>query len=110
MSKFWRKFERKLVNTKIRLPIYILTILFCIGMFIAPNFFLPTLFVTFFGSLLILESIHPRGYPLLYRFLTAFLPSNIQIVVVTLLKILGVMLGLLFLIIGIGVEIGQYFH
>lgn len=110
MGKIWRKFGRKLIKSQIRLPIYILTVVFGIGIFIAPNFFLPTLFIASFGSLLILESIHPRGYHLLYKFLTAFLPNNVQMVVVAFLKILGITLGLSFIFIGIGVEIGRYFH
>lgn len=110
MRNIWRVFERKLINSQIRLPIYILTVVFGIGIFIAHNFFLPTLFIAFFGSLLILESIHPRGYPLLYKSLTAFLPNNVQTFVVAFLKILGIMLGLSFIFIGLGIEIGRYFH
>lgn len=99
-----------LVNSRLRLPIYIITIIFSVGFFIAPSIFVPTFSVTFLGLLLIFESIHPRGYHLFYKFLTDFLPSKIQTTILILLKIIGIILGLFLMFIGIGVEIGRYFH
>jgi len=108
MRKLWQVVETILVNSRLRLPVYIITIISGVGFFIAPNIFLPTIFVALLGFLVIIESIHPRGYPLLYKFLTDLFPSKIQITIVILLQILGIILGLFSMFLGIGVEIGRH--
>ncbi|MEE3955896.1 hypothetical protein [Peribacillus frigoritolerans] len=108
MRKLWQEVETILVNSRLRLPIYIITIILGVGFFIAPSIFVATFFVTFLGLLLIFESIHPTGYHLFYKFLTDFLPSKIQITIWIFLKILGIILGIFLMFIGIGVEIGRH--
>jgi len=110
MRKLWQEVETTLVNSRLRLPIYIITVMSGVGFFVAPSIFVPTFFVTFLGLLMIFESIHPTGYHLFYKFLTGFLPSKIQIIILIFLKILGIILGLYLLFIGIGIEIGRHFH
>lgn len=110
MKKFWQKVETILVNSRLRFPIYMITVIFGVGFFIAPSIFLPTLFVTFLGLLLIFESIHPTGYQLHNKLLTDFLPSKIQKIILICLKTLGIILGLFLMFIGIGIEIGRFFH
>mgnify|MGYP001135508667 CR=1 FL=1 len=109
MRKLWTEVERILVNSRLRLPIYIITIISGVGFFVAPSIFMPTFFVTFLGLLMIFESIHPTGYHLFYKFLTGFLPNKIQITILIILKTLGVILGLYLIFIGIGIEIGRHF-
>jgi hypothetical protein len=101
MRKLWHRVEMLLVNSRLRLPIYIITIISGVGFFIAPSIFVATFFVTFLGLLLIFESIHPTGS---HSF------SKIQITILILLKIFGIILGVFLMFIGIGVEIGRHLH
>ena len=108
--ELWQKVETLLVNYRLRLPIYLITIIFGIGFFMAPNIFVSTFFIIFLGLILIFESIHPTGYHLFYKFLTSYLPSKTQITIIIILKILGIILGLFLIFLGIGIEIGRHFH
>ena len=110
MRKLWQEVETVLVNSRLRLPIYIITVMSGVGFFVAPSTFVATFFVTFLGLLMIFESIHPTGYHLFYKFLTGFLPNKIQITILIILKTLGIILGLYLIFIGIGIEIGRHFQ
>lgn len=110
MIQLWQKVEILMVNSRIRLPLYLITIILGIGFFMAPNIFVPTFFIIFLGAVLIFESIHPTGYHLFYKFITSFLPRKMQITIIMILKILGIILGLFLMFIGIGIEIGRHLN
>ncbi|WNF38386.1 hypothetical protein RJD24_08180 [Bacillaceae bacterium IKA-2] len=111
MRELWNKFELLLVNSHLRLPLYIITIFTGVGFFIAPVIFSPTVFVTFLGLITIFESIIPTGYHQLYfKNLTSYFPIKIQRITFVILKISGIVLGLFLIFIGIGVEISRFFR
>jgi hypothetical protein len=109
MIRIWKKIEAIIEHSHLRLPIYIFTVISGIGFYMAPNIFIPTVFVSFLGLLTLLETIHPTGYNLLFTALIpTFLSNKIQITILIVLKTLGIVLGIFLMFIGIGVEIGRH--
>jgi hypothetical protein len=105
MIRIWKIIE----HSHLRLPIYTFTVISGIGFYMAPDIFVPTVFVSFLGLLSLLESIHPTGFNLLFTSLIpTFLPNKIQITILIILKTFGIVLGFFLMFIGIGVEIGRH--
>ncbi|WP_078544849.1 hypothetical protein [Litchfieldia alkalitelluris] len=110
MKKLWHKLETALVQSRLRLPLYIITIIFGVGFFIEPNIFMPTIFVIFLGLLIVFESIIPTGYPLVYKSLTNFLPRSIQTPILVFVSTTVIFMGLFIMFIGLAVEMGRLFR
>lgn len=100
LRKLWTNLEKLLVNSRLRLPIYIITIITGVVFFIAHNNFSASIFVTFLGLFVIFESIIPTGN-YVFKPLINYFPSKIQIIVVLILKIVGIVLGLYLMFIGL---------
>ncbi|PMC36028.1 hypothetical protein CJ195_17430 [Bacillus sp. UMB0899] len=99
--------QKILVRSKLRVPLYVLTVITGIAFFLDPNSFSPTYFVIFFGLLLIYESIHPNGYTVIVKEVTHFLPKTIQTIVMIITIGFLIVLGAFILGIGIYVELHQ---
>jgi len=103
--------EKLFVHSRLRLPLYILTIVTGVGFFIEPNIFLPMIFITLLGLLMVFETIHPNGYPThLYNPIVQLLPKKLQFPISFLLRMIGILLGLFLMFLGISVGISWYIH
>ena len=108
MKKLWNQLQTILVQAKLRLPLYVLTLLTGTAFFLAPNSISPTYFVICLGLLVIFETIHPKGYIIIIEELTISLPKRIQRIVLYVILCILLLLGAFILWIGMAVEWFQW--
>jgi hypothetical protein len=109
LKRAWEALQLLVVKSRLRVPLYVLAFITGIGFFfVSPDLFLPTIFITLLGSLLVFESIHPDGYQSV--FLGHMKPGKLRKNMSVILIIIGISLGAFLMFIGIGVEIGRHFR
>jgi hypothetical protein len=107
LKRAWEALQLLLVKSRLRVPLYVLTLVTGIGLFfVSPEIFLPTFFITLLGSLLVFESIHPDGYQSV--FLGNMIPGKLRTTLSVFVIVMGISLGAFLMFIGIGVEIGRH--
>ncbi|KMJ55447.1 hypothetical protein AB685_27205 [Bacillus sp. LL01] len=111
MKELMQRVETIFVKSRLRFPLYLLTVITGVGFFIAPELIEPTIFIAFLGLLLIMESIHPEAYrALFFEPITSFFPTKVQLPLIIMLTICVVMVGLFFLLIVIGVGLARFYN
>lgn len=112
MEELWMKVVNLVERSRIRVPLYIITIIFGITFFVLPNFLAVTSFVFLLGFLIVFESIHPNGYDVIFfKPLTPkFLPPHVQTTIFILIKIIFITTGLFFMFMGFSIMISTAFR
>ncbi|RFU69314.1 hypothetical protein D0463_02795 [Bacillus sp. V59.32b] len=109
MKRAWEALQLLLVKSRLRVTLYALTLITGIGFFfVSPDIFLPTVFITLLGSLLVFESIHLDSYHSV--FLGDMIPGKLRTTISVFVIIIGISLGVFLIFIGIGVEVGRHFR
>lgn len=103
-------FQSILAKSRLRVPLYVLTLITGTAFFLVPNTISPTYFVMYLGLLVIFESIYPKGYMTIFKELTNFLPKSLQKPVIYVMICSLMLIGAFLLFIGLSVELHQWRH
>ncbi|HZH59939.1 MAG TPA: hypothetical protein VEY70_10250 [Metabacillus sp.] len=98
------------VKSRLRVPLYVLTLITGTVFFLIPNTISPTYFVICLGLLVIFESIYPKGYITIFQELTNFLTKGLQKLVIYVMICLLILMGAFILFIGLAIELYQLRH
>ncbi|SFB20261.1 MULTISPECIES: hypothetical protein [unclassified Bacillus (in: firmicutes)] len=112
METLWTKIETVVERLRIRVPLYVITIISGITFFLFPSFLAVTSFVFLLGFLLVFESIHPNGYKVIFfqPLIPKAFSENLQIGLLILLRTIFIFGGLFFMLMSLSIFISGVFR
>jgi hypothetical protein len=111
MQELWKKLEILVKNSRLRLPIYFITIISGVIFFIAPSMLVVMLFIFSLGLLTLFENIHPAGtWSGLKSLFPNLIPSKIQNVILIMIRIIFIMIGIYLMLLMLVPALRKFFE
>ncbi|MCT8140322.1 hypothetical protein H1D32_23050 [Anaerobacillus sp. CMMVII] len=106
----FHKLESVVEKSRLRVPLYLVTILLCVGFFVEPTLFAPTYFIFFLGLLTFFETVHPSGYTVTYfkPFTPKSLSNKGQTRLLIFFKFIFISLGLFLMFLGAAIHLSGW--